>query len=427
MMGLLAFVFYGFFAPQTWAWSIAKGVPHSQILTGCTIIGYLVSSEKKKLPVTRESALLMSMWIFFGITTVFAENHAGALDQFILFSKILFMALLSTSIVKNQQQMHMLLKAMALGIGLYGLKGALFFLATGGTGMVEAPEGSFLSSNNSLALALVVNLPIIVYLIKVENRPWLKLLLKGVLASSYIAIIGCFSRGAWLAAGIVTLMLFRQCERKAMLIVGAILTVLIATIIVPTLSSHIISKRVVERYETLNNIEEDNSSQSRLWSWEFCKRVGLQNPVLGAGFNYYSIEAYEKYYPEMLTRWPGKQWSCHSIWFSVFSEHGIVGFLIWISLLGSCFMTIRLVQSNVRGSPDESWGIYLTEALKISLMGFIIGGSFLDFAYFDGYYQIIGLIIIAKKTIPYKKTLDRVSAQTFNIEVYNNNNLVTGK
>jgi len=398
-VGVLAFVFYGLFAPQNWVWSIARSLPHSQIIGICTILGFFLSSERKSLPMQRESILMALLWAFFGFTTLFAVEQQIAFEKFLLVSKILLMVFLSTSIVNNQERIHLLLRVMALSIGLYGLKGALFFLRTGGEGLVGAPEGSFLAGNNAIGIALVMNLPLLFYLVKTESKVWLRRLFKVMLIASYPAILGTFSRGAWGAAMIVTLLLFWDTKRKAMLLsTGAVLAALTMTLFPSALSS-IISERVVKRYETLENIEADNSSQARLWSWEFCKRVGLENPVVGAGFGYYSEIAYAKYYPEMLSRFPGKHWSCHSSWFQVLGEHGVVGFSLWFGLLISSFMSLRQIRLYGRAFPEMGWVVQLSQGLQTSLVGFMIGGAFLDFAYFDGYYQLVAVIVVIKEII----------------------------
>src|SRR5215467_11512364 len=78
-VGLLAFVFYALFAPQTWVWFMARELPHQQIISGCTLLGYLVSSERKTFLHQREAKLMGVLWIFFAITSFFAVERQPAL------------------------------------------------------------------------------------------------------------------------------------------------------------------------------------------------------------------------------------------------------------------------------------------------------------------------------------------------------------
>ena len=99
MIGMLAFVGYGLIAPQALTWGVAKTIPHSMILTACTIIGYVFTREEKRLPFERETILIIVLWCLFGLTTLFAIEQNAAFGQWILVTKILFMVLLSTSLI----------------------------------------------------------------------------------------------------------------------------------------------------------------------------------------------------------------------------------------------------------------------------------------------------------------------------------------
>jgi probable O-glycosylation ligase (exosortase A-associated) len=155
---------------------------------------------------------------------------------------------------------------------------------------------------------------------------------------------------------------------------------------------------LVDRYDVLVNYEKDASAESRLWNWEFCKRVGLTNPLNGGGFDFYSNELYPIYYPEFIERWgPQKIWSCHSIWFTILGEHGLPGFILWIALMSSCFLSLRQMRSYGRSHPEMSWAIHCTDMLQAALVAFIVVGTFLDAAYFDMFYYLVAVIVIIKE------------------------------
>jgi len=343
------------------------------------------------------------LWIFFAITSVFAVERQPALEQFVLVSKIFLMVFLSISMVNTRERNIWLLRVMALALGLYALKGAIFFLGTGGQGMVEAPEGSYLTANNALGIALVMNVPLLFYLMKEDSFFWLRRLFKAMFLASYPAVIGTFSRGAWMGLAVVTLVLLWKTKREAIRLIGAaaLCAPLLAIILMlfPGIGSKIFSSRVIERYETLENVDEDATSQQRFDSWEYCKRVGFANPIVGAGFAYYSRDSIARYYPELWIRWPGKVWSCHSSWLTVLGEHGVLGLLLWVGLLISSFRSLRQIRIHGRRFPEAAWVVDLSGIIQMSLLGYIVAGTFLDFAYFDGYYQLVAVIIATKEVL----------------------------
>ena len=403
-VGLVAFISYGLLAPQTLTWSFALAFPHSAVIALCTIIGCVLTSERKKLPLSREVVLLLVLWGLFGVSTIFAIEPDSAAMKLVWVSKILLMVILSMALINDEERIHVVLRAIALSLGFYALKGAFFFIRTGGQGMVEAPEGSFLSANNSLGAALVINLPVAYYLLRLEMSPWFRWLLKIIVGATYVAVLGTFSRGAWVALGAVTAFILLKTERKLVVVAIGSLVMMVAVVLLPDFSE-LSSDRLSSRMQTFENIEEENSAQQRFWNWEFCKRVGLEHPFTGGGFDYYSLDAYARYYPEFLTKWPGKVWSCHSSWLTIWGEHGIPAFCVWVGLLLSSFISIRWIRLQIRREEGLAWFRPLPSMLEASFIGFAVAGSFVDFAYFDLFYQLIAIVVVAKEVIG--RRLDR--------------------
>jgi hypothetical protein len=101
---------------------------------------------------------------------------------------------------------------------------------------------------------------------------------------SYPATICTFSRDAWLALAGATGLIILKSKYKVFILAAAL-------VLVP-MSFSLLPERVVNRYDNLQNYEQEQSAQSRFWSWTFCTRVGLGNPLSGGGFDYYSLQAY---------------------------------------------------------------------------------------------------------------------------------------
>jgi len=395
--GLLMFVVFGFLGPHSLTWTIGQTFRHSLLVGSSTIVGYIFSSESKKLPQQRECFLLFLLWGLFGLSTFFAIDPDKALDQFIKVSKILSMVVLSTILINSEHRLHMLLRAIGLTLGFHALKAGIFTLITGGKYIVYGPAYSFLEANNSIGLALAMNVSLLVYLLRIENHPSLRWIMRAMVVFSYPAVLFTYSRGAWLGLVIVTVLLLLNSKQK---ILGLAFGGIIAIAILPTLLE-IIPERLADRYDTLINYAEDDSAQSRFWNWEFCKRVGLSRPLTGGGFDFYSQELYAKYYPEFIDRWGSqKVWSCHSIWFTIFGEHGFPGLVVWIGLIGCCFLSLRQIRAYGRVRPEMSRVVDFAKMLETALIVFLVVGTFLDSAYFDMFYYLVGVIIIMKEIMP---------------------------
>ena len=300
-------------------------------------------------------------------------------------SKVLLIVLVATVVITNERRLWALLVAIAMSIGFHGLKAGIWFVGSGGSFMVWGPEDSFLEANNSIGLALAMNLPLLWTLAQAETNRWLKRLMLVMALFSVPATVGTYSRGAWIgmATGIVLIVLTSR--RKLLL---ATVLVAAAFVAIPFLP-----ERAENRYRDLVNYQDEGSAQSRFWNWTFAWNVTKAHPLVGAGFDYYSIQAYERYYPEFMERWPGKVWSCHSSWFTILSEHGFIGFAVWIALLLSCLLTL-IRAGALRAAGGEPSLPHASKALLLSIVTYFVPATFIDAAYFELLWQLIAGVMI---------------------------------
>jgi probable O-glycosylation ligase (exosortase A-associated) len=391
--GFLGFLVFSIVNPQSMAWSISSAINPHQPIAGATILGYMISSEPKRLPVRLEVYLLVALWAVFGISTLTAVYPALAVAHLTQVSKILLMVLLSLPMVTTKERLLTLIRAIALSLGFLGLKAGLFAISTGGQFMVWGPENSFLEANNTIGVALAMNLPLLFYMRRIESRPWLRHLMAAMLLLSYPAIVCTFSRGAWLSAAAATALMIARSRHRWMIAVGLFL-------VVPMLSMEMLPERVANRYEDLENYQDDSSAQSRFWTWEYCRRVGFANPLTGAGFDFVSEATFRQYYPEFLA-WRGKVSSCHSTWLTVFAEHGVPGFLLWVTLLGTTLAsTWRVRQAARRAGPDWAWAVVVADLLQAAFVAYMVGGTFVEINYFDIYYQLVAVGVMLQTLGP---------------------------
>ena len=394
VFGILAFIAFGIINPQGMVWGVGRMIPLAMLTAIGTIVGYVLWTERKTWPLYRETVLLLMLWGTFVISTPFAIYPDRASDHLILTSKILLMTFLTMLIINTERRLHLLLKTIGLSLGALALKAGIFVLLTGGSEMVYGPEAGFLASNNSIGLALAINVPLLVYVLKRESHWQMQWLVKSMIVCSYPAVVCTFSRGAWIGLTAVTALLVMKGKRKFIMV--TILS-LLAILVVPLLPD-----RVTNRYDDLRNYQSEGSAQSRFWNWEFCKRVGVAHPLNGGGFDFYSLESYARYYPEFLEQWPGKVWSCHSSWLTILGEHGIPAFLLWLALMLSCLRSLAKLNAYGRGHPDFAWLAPFAMTVQTSMLGYMIVATFLDAAYFDVFYELIAAIVIAKSIVAHQ-------------------------
>jgi putative inorganic carbon (hco3(-)) transporter len=402
--GIIAYVSYSFLAPHSFAWGIAQTFPHVHVIALGTLAG-LISTGWRQLPRQRETFLLLALWGAFAASTVFAIESERAMTQLFDVSKVLLMVFVSLYLIDSAQKLRWLVRAIALSIGFYGFKIGLFVITTGGQEAVFGPSASFLEANNSLGMALAVNVPLLFYLSTIEESVWLRRLIITMLGLSYPAVLGTFSRGAWVALATVTLFIMIKSKKRFL----AIAFIGFFVVSSPLWFSRVFSAQMSSRFDTLRNYEDDSSAQSRFWNWEFCARVGIARPLQGAGFDYYSLRAYATYFPEFLERWPGKVWSCHNTWLSIFSEHGLLGLSVWLWLLACFWSSLRRLRRLAPTKESTEWLLPYSSMLEAALVAYVVSGIFLDVAYFELYYFLIVVAAVATKLLEQQYSVQGVA------------------
>lgn len=411
VLGMVAYFAYTFAAPYAYTWGVARTFPHVQALAVCTIAGYVFQSGKS-FPKQRESVLLLMLWGWFVLSTTTAFSPDDAVTQLVRMCKILLMIVLCLSLINSEERLRLLVKVVALSIGLYGLKGGVFAVLTGGGATVWGAEGTSLANSNAIGLAMAVNVPFLYYLSREESHKWLRIVMRAMLFFSYPAVICTFSRGAWLGLAAATGLIVLRRERKLSIIAAACIGLLFAGSVLTLY----LPQKIADRLDALVNYEKTETAQERFWSWELCKRVGLDNPLLGAGFDFISADVYMRYMPEHLEYWSqqlnrettreGVAWSCHNSWLTVWGEHGVVGFILLAALLGSCLITVQSMRRFGTTHKEHRWVVNYANMVEAALVAYGITGTFLDASYFDLLYFLIAVTIITKDVLQKRSRME---------------------
>lgn len=387
--GILAYYALGTLGLHSYAWGVAAAFPHVQAVGLATLLGSFFSRRLMRAPRGSAVTIMCLLWATFALSTIFALRPEAALSRFLFVSKLFIMMFLATALLTTQPQLHGLVRAISLPLGFHGVKLGIFVLFTGLQQKAYGPEETYLWGENSIGTALATNLSLLTYLWRTDPALPIRWLARIAFLLSFPAVLGTFSRGAWISLAVASFFLIVHARRRifVLLVASAAVTTAIAQ---PDL---LLSDRFTARFATLLNYQSDTSAQARLWNWEFCRRVGFSRP-LGGGFDFYSVDAYLRFYPEFAEHWPGKVWSCHSFWLTYLAEHGLIGFLLGSGILAACLLTLRRIRRSAAQLCPGSPPAHLAPMLAIALATFAAGGTFLDVAYFELLYQLIAAVII---------------------------------
>mgnify|MGYP000398034823 FL=1 len=213
-IGVVMWYWIAYMNPHRLAWGFAYDFPFAQLVAIATLGGLLFTRDRRPLPMTRETSLLLILWTLFTLSTIFALYPTEAWDMWEKVSKILLFTVLTIVLCQERERLRVLMLTIALSLGFYAVKGAIFALRTGGVHRVQYPSATSMGGNTGLGLALDMALAMFFFLAREETRPWLRRVLQvmGVLAVP--SILFSYSRGAVLGFGAVLLALGLRSRRK---------------------------------------------------------------------------------------------------------------------------------------------------------------------------------------------------------------------
>jgi probable O-glycosylation ligase (exosortase A-associated) len=274
---------------------------------------------------------------------------------------------------------------LALSLAVFGAKGGLFTLATGGSYRVLGPSGSYIAENNSLALAFVMAAPIMWYLRLQAQKRWLRHGLEGLTALTMVAAAGSYSRGALLAGAVMMGFLWLKSRNKVS--TGLVLLMMIPLVLLA------MPEQWHERMSSIGEYKTDGSALGRINAWYFAVEVA-KNHALGGGFMVFNPAMFRVYAPD-----PTDFHAAHSIYFQVLGEHGYIGLAIFVGLLASTWhMAYRLIKKT-RIHPELKWAADFAAMSQVSLIGYMVGGAFLSLAYYDYFYYVMAALVATQRIV----------------------------
>ncbi len=379
-IGIYLWTWIGLMNPHRLTWGMAYSFPFAAVIAGATVMGILFSKAPRRMIWSRETVLLVLFTLWMILTTVFAFDTAVAFEYLSRVLKIVLFAFLTIYLITDKEKLTGLLWITVVSLGFYGVKGGIFTLFGGGSERVMGPTGSFINGNNEIALALIMTVPLMFYLLHELQKKWARYAMMGAIFLTALAIVGSQSRGALL--GVVAMGGLLWLRSKQKLGVGILIAVAAIAIML------FMPESWWERMESIRNYQQDGSALGRINAWWTAWNVATSH-LLGGGFRMFTATTFNLYAPD-----PLDLHDAHSIYFQVLGEHGFIGLGLFL-LLGlttwlRCGQTIRFANKN----PEQKWASNLASVLQASLCGYAVSGAFLGLAYFDYYYHLIAITLI---------------------------------
>jgi probable O-glycosylation ligase (exosortase A-associated) len=382
-VGALAWVVFGVMYPHRLAWGVAYTFPFSGAIALLTLVGLVVTREHRRLKGGAAAVVLCVFLAWSAVTSLFAFNPTEAVDYLDRVAKVFLMTIVLMLLMHTRRQVEALLWCLVIALGFYGTKGGLFTLLTGGNHMVMGPPDSPMEGNNSLGVGTVIIIPLMYYLLQVSKRRLVRAGLMMAMPLCAVSVLGSYSRGALLAIIAMGLLLWLRGRHKLIATFAAIAFVVGAIPFMP--------EKWTARMNTIETYQEDLSAMQRLWAWETAYNIAKDRFPVGGGFEFQSPETSAKYSPN-----PEHFHVAHSIYFQVLGGLGFIGLTIFLFFWCLVWRQAGWLRTNCRDEPNFRWAADLGSIAQISLVGYFVGGAFLDIAFWDLPYYLYAAIAVAR-------------------------------
>ena len=390
--GVLLWTWIGLMNPHRLSWGFAHDFEFAAVVGVVTIIAVLMSRERKRLPLTPPVIVLAALILWMTVSTIFSFYPDEAWIQWEKIIKIQVFIFLTLLVMQQRERIIALVWVSTLSVAFFGIKGGIYTLTSGGSGMVLGPDGTFIAGNTEISLALTMTIPLMRWLQLQAPQRWMRWALGLAMALTAIAVVGSYSRGGLLAIFGMGAVLWFKSRKK--LLFTIVLIALIPAVLVS------MPEKWFERMSTIQTYEYDSSAMGRINAWEFAYNLAKAHPFTGGGFRVFQENAFERFAPNATD-----VHDAHSIWFQFLGEHGFVGLSLFLLLWAFTWRTGSSIIRASRGRDDLQWAGDLAGMVQVCLVGYWIGGSFLGLGYWD--YPYILMVILVLTSVVSRKELQR--------------------
>ena len=393
--GLLGFSWLAYMRPQDLSWGLAATLPLSKFVALAVWVSLILRGKVIIVRSTLVTWVMIGLWAWLLVATFTAEHPEIAKDKFYDISKVFLISLLTLVIVWTRERFTISVAVIAFSLGLLGLKFGMFGLLQGGVHFTKG-VGGMIGDNNDFALALCMNLPLLVYLSTLMQKRWLRWAAIGLVPLTAVTVVFTHSRGGFLSLAAVTAtMIFTSRRRLPALLVTAGL-VAVGSLAVP--------ESYYERIRSIADFQSDASAVGRLNAWRAALYMANDYPFTGVGLDNF-MSLFPFYAPD-----PDNIKVAHNTYLQMLAETGYIGLWLYLTLIGATFWTLETARRRAKRL-RLVWAQNGAKYLGASMIAFMVGATFLNRAHFDLTYHVMFLAACMKRIVGWEEKAMRAEAR----------------
>lgn len=213
--------------------------------------------------------------------------------------------------------------------------GGFSLFVTGGERRFGDLGGNFLGDENDAAMALLIMIPYMYFLLPITRRTIARLALIGGMALSGLTVLFSFSRGAFVGFLVMVFYMWAKSEKKVRTGVALLAVLAIFFAIMPP--------AFWQRIESVKNYSTEGSAQGRLDAWKGGIQMMLDNPLFGCGIGNFQ-RTYGERYNTISLRWT----AAHSMYIDFIGQLGVPGIIYLLAVIALTLHTFRRARDVTR-------------------------------------------------------------------------------
>ncbi len=405
-------VFNGFVAYLLWAWTsifspnyylygFMAEVRYNFIFAGIALFSLLfLGSHRVQIKFSSTEKLLAVFALHASISALLAYSpNPLNLEVYEGLIKALAFCLVAPAFITDRLRLHVLLIALAIGMGFHGLIEGGKFLASGGGHKIAGISSAMISDNNHFAVGLLMVIPLLFFLYQYSARTIVRFGFLATFIITTLAVVGTFSRGGFIGLIVVAVWFILTRRKKFFPLVSVTLISLVLLVAAP--------HEWFERIHSIRDANEDSSFMGRVYAWKVSTAIAFQNPIFGGGFH--SVQNQHVWYafkekidflsfiptpaPELIAR------AAHSIYFEVLGDMGFAGLFLFLAIGANMWRNAQTVKRLAADSASLVWARDLADMLRVSLMVYAISGAAVSMAYFELFYVYAAILAALKRIV----------------------------
>jgi O-antigen ligase len=354
-------------------------VPSAQVVVLAAGVTLVLAAALRGRPVTPvaqvpEARMVAALFALGILSVPFSAWPGGSVAFLVDWAKsLLFFALLLHAVrsLADGERLARALVAAVLVLGLLSLV------------MVRTDRMEFQAYDpNDLAFVMICGLPFAVMLAARGTGAW-RLVGAGAAALAVTAVVLTRSRGGFLSLLVVSALLFVRLRRRSL---AATMAAAGIALLVVTAASPAFWDRMgtILGSGEADAVDYDRAGlvAARLEVWRAGLSLMLARPLTGVG-----VGAFEVAYRNAFGLWKAG----HSAYLQIGAELGVAGLALFVALLVRARAGARAAARALRAAPRPPRGLWVAEALEVSVWGYAAAAAALSQAYSLWFYVLVGL------------------------------------